>query len=104
MEAVLIYYELGQLISSDSSMRLAIEKAKKNGVGWVSAKGSNHFGICQWYTEMAMKEGLIGIASTNTSPLVAPTRAKTVIFGTNPIAVVSNLLLDGGSRSSNLFQ
>ena len=39
------------------SMGLAIEKAKKNGVGWVTAKGSNHFGICQWYTEMAMKQG-----------------------------------------------
>ncbi len=38
-------------------MGLAIDKAKKNGVGWVAAKGSNHFGICQWYTEMAMKQG-----------------------------------------------
>jgi L-2-hydroxycarboxylate dehydrogenase (NAD+) len=42
-------------------MGLAIEKAKKNGVGWVTAKGSNHFGICQWYTEMAMKQGKIVI-------------------------------------------
>ena len=73
-------------------MRLAIEKAKKNGVGWVAAKGSNHFGICQWYTEMAMKEGLIGMASTNTSPLVSPTRAKSVVFGTNPIAVKMHLV------------
>jgi LDH2 family malate/lactate/ureidoglycolate dehydrogenase len=39
-------------------MGLAIEKAKKNGIGWVAAKGSNHFGICQWYTEMALKQGL----------------------------------------------
>jgi len=55
-------------------MQLAIKKAKEVGVGWVVAKNSNHFGICQWYAEMAMSQGLVGIASTNTSPLVAPTR------------------------------
>ena len=32
-------------------MKMAIEMAKKNGLGWVVAKGSNHFGICQWYTK-----------------------------------------------------
>ena len=68
-------------------MKKAIEKAKDVGVGWAAAKNSNHFGICQWYTDMALKEGLIGMASTNTSPLVTPTRAKSVVFGTNPIAV-----------------
>ena len=55
--------------------------------GWVAAKNSNHFGICQWYTAMASKENLIGMASTNTSPLVAPTRSQNTVFGTNPIAV-----------------
>ena len=30
-------------------MDLAIEKAKTHGLGWVVAKGSNHFGICQWF-------------------------------------------------------
>ena len=62
-------------------MDLAISKAKSSaGLGWVCAKGSNHFGICQWYTEMALAAGLVGMASTNTSPLVAPTRAKTSVF------------------------
>ena len=68
-------------------MGLAIQKAKESGIGWVAAKGSNHFGICQWYTNMAAKEGLVGMASTNTSPLVAPTRAKQRIIGTNPLCV-----------------
>ena len=36
---------------------------------------------------MATKENLLGMASTNTSPLVAPTRAQETVFGTNPIAV-----------------
>ena len=29
-------------------MNQAIEMAKQSGIGWVVAKGSNHFGICQW--------------------------------------------------------
>ena len=68
-------------------MNLAIKKAKESGIGWVAAKNSNHFGICQWYTAMASRENLVGIASTNTSPLVAPTRSQNTVFGTNPIAV-----------------
>lgn len=68
-------------------MDLAIQKAKQVGVGWVCAKGSNHYGIAGWYSLQAMKEGLIGISMTNTSPLMAPTRSKEAALGTNPIAV-----------------
>lgn len=75
------------------SMNLAIKKAKETGIGWVSAKGSNHFGICQWYTAMATKENLIGMASTNTSPHVVPTRSQAKTFGTNPIAVSFQLFV-----------
>lgn len=60
------------------SMKLAINKAKEFGVGWVIAKGSNHYGIASWYPMQAMKEGFIGISMTNTSPLVCPTRSKEV--------------------------
>ena len=47
---------------------------------------------------MALKQGLIGIASTNTSPLVSPTRSATTIFGTNPISVAAR-----GSRGDDRF-
>ena len=50
------------------------------------------------YTEMAAKEGLIGVSSTNTSPLVSPTRSATSIFGTNPISVAAP-----GSRGEDKF-
>lgn len=59
-------------------MRLAIKKAKEVGVGWVVAKGSNHYGIAAMYTIEAMKQGVVGISFTNTSPLMAPTRSKEV--------------------------
>jgi len=65
---------------------LAIKKAKESGIGWVTAKGSNHFGIAGWYAIRAMEQGLIGMAFTNTSPLMVPTRGKKPTLGTNPIA------------------
>lgn len=70
-------------------MKLAMKKAKEVGIGWVVAKGSNHFGICGWYTMQAAKEGLVGISLTNTSPIMAPTRGKKAILGTNPISVAA---------------
>ncbi|KAI8787075.1 uncharacterized oxidoreductase YjmC-like isoform X1 [Biomphalaria glabrata] len=65
---------------------VAIKKAKEAGIGWVSAYGSNHFGIAGWYAIRAMEQGLIGMAFTNTSPLMVPTRARKPILGTNPIS------------------
>ena len=43
-------------------MNLAIEKAKKVGVGLVSARRSNHFGIAGYYSLQAIDQNLIGWA------------------------------------------
>jgi len=69
------------------AMSLAIEKAKKYGIGAVGARKSNHFGIAGYYAMMALKHDMIGFATTHASPLVAPTGGKAPFFGTNPIAV-----------------
>lgn len=68
---------------------LAIELAKENGIGWVVCKGSNHFGIAGYWPLMMKERGLIGIAMTNTSPLVFPTRSAQHALGTNPISIVA---------------
>ncbi|XP_013162670.1 PREDICTED: uncharacterized oxidoreductase YjmC-like [Papilio xuthus] len=70
-------------------MGLAIEKAKKSGVGWVAAKGSNHFGIGGYWAMLAAKQGFVAFAFSNSSPLLAPTRSKKPALGTNPIAFVA---------------
>lgn len=57
-------------------MDLAIEKAKTAGIGWVSTRGSNHFGIAGWYGIRAVEQGMLGMAFTNTSPMLVPTRGK----------------------------
>ncbi|XP_053380813.1 uncharacterized oxidoreductase YjmC-like [Mercenaria mercenaria] len=70
-------------------MDLAMEKAKTAGIGWVSVRGSNHYGMAALYGLRALKQGMLGIALTNTSPGMAPTRAKENILGTNPICVAA---------------
>lgn len=77
---------LGQVIGN-FGMRLAIAKAKEFGIGMVSCRGSNHYGIAGYYSLMAMRENLIGFSCTNTSPLMAPTRSRVAALGTNPISL-----------------
>ncbi|KAI4466839.1 oxidoreductase-related [Holotrichia oblita] len=57
---------------------VAIKKAKEVGIGLVTAKHSNHFGINSMYTLQAVKQGLLGMAFTNTSPFVTATRSKKI--------------------------
>jgi L-2-hydroxycarboxylate dehydrogenase (NAD+) len=75
------------MIAATRSMEIAIEKAKKAGTGWVSTRGSNHFGIGGYYSMMALKHDMIGISLTIANPLVAPTFSVSRMLGTNPIAV-----------------
>ncbi|MDR1623140.1 MAG: Ldh family oxidoreductase [Synergistaceae bacterium] len=76
---------MGQVIGT-KSMRLAIEKAKKLGMGMVAVKNSTHYGIAGYYVSMATQSGCIGITGTNTRPAVAPTFGVENMLGTNPLA------------------
>jgi len=67
-------------------MDLAIEKAKKVGVGMVAVRNSNHYGIAGYYTKRAAENGLIGICMTNTEAIMVPTFGRQAMLGTNPIA------------------
>ena len=74
------------------TMKRIIEKAKENGIAVCSIRDSNHFGIAAYYTEMAAREDMIGIAMTNTAALGVPTFAREAAFGTNPIAFAAPAL------------
>ncbi len=75
------------MIAATYSMEIAMEKAEKAGTGWVSTRGSNHFGIAGYYAMMALEKDMIGMTMTNANPLVAPTGSVSRMLGTNPIAV-----------------
>nr|CAD7197662.1 unnamed protein product [Timema douglasi] len=80
------------MVVGNFCMKLAIAKAKHTGVGWVVAKGSNHYGIASWYSTQALKKCMLGLTFTDTSPLVCPTRSKKAALGTNPLSLAAPAL------------
>jgi len=75
---------MGQVIGN-KSMKLAIEKAKKYGMGMVAVRNSTHYGIAGYYALMAAREDMIGITGTNARPSIAPTFGVENMLGTNPM-------------------
>ena len=75
------------LVVAPFAMKVAIEKAKSAGTGWVAVKNSNHYGIAGYHAMMALAHDMIGMSMTNASALVAPALSKERMLGTNPIAV-----------------
>ena len=76
---------MGQVIAY-RSMRLAMDKARRHGLGAVAVCNSTHFGIAGYYPTLAAKEGMIGLTVTNARPSIAPTFGTEPMLGTNPIA------------------
>ena len=56
------------LVVAPFAMRVAIDKAKQAGTGWVSVRNSNHFGIAGYHAMMALQQDMIGIASSRRCP------------------------------------
>ena len=77
---------MGQVVGH-KAMTMAIEKAKKYGMGMVVVRNSCHYGIAGYYTSMATKAGCIGLTGTNARPTVAPTFGVEGMFGTNPLTL-----------------
>ena len=76
---------MGQLVAV-RAMQEAISLARDNGVGAVVARNSSHCGACAWFVEMAVKEGMVGLALTHTDPIMVPPGMKRIFLGSNPIA------------------
>ena len=76
---------MGHLISRDAA-QLSVRKAKETGIGLVTVRNSNHYGIAGYYAEMAAGAGLIGFSCTNSEAIMVPTHARLAMLGSNPIA------------------
>jgi LDH2 family malate/lactate/ureidoglycolate dehydrogenase len=68
------------------AMEIAIEKARRMGIGAVAVRNSSHYGIAGYYSRMAAREGMVGMSFTNAHPSIAPTFGVEPMLGTNPIA------------------
>ncbi len=78
---------MGHLVVAHAT-RLAIDKARLTGIGWVGTRNSNHAGAASVYAAMAADEGLIGlygaVGSGNNLP---PWGGLDPKLATNPIAI-----------------
>ena len=79
------HHGMGHVIAY-RSMRMAMDKARRYGVGAVSVRNGTHFGIAGYYSLMAAQEGMMGLTVTNARPAIAPTFSTEPMLGTNPIA------------------
>lgn len=75
-------------VSAKFCIQYAIEKVKRSGVFTVFSRRNNTFGPAFYYPLLAAKEGLIGIAFSNSPAQMAPMGGKEKMLGTNPFAIV----------------
>jgi L-2-hydroxycarboxylate dehydrogenase (NAD+) len=87
------HHGMGHVIAH-RAMRLAMDKAKRVGVGAVTVRNGTHFGIAGYYPLMAAEEGMMGLCVTNARPAQAPTFGAEPMLGTNPIAFAAPSDLD----------
>jgi len=77
---------LGPVVASTAAAE-AMDRAESHGAGAVGVRNTNHLGMLGYYTDQIRREGLVGIAMTNTEPAMPPHGGAEPVLGTNPIAV-----------------
>ena len=77
---------MGQ-IGARFAMERAIERAETTGIGAAAVRGSNHCGAMAYYARMALTHDMIGLATTNALPTMAPWGGAERLLGINPLAV-----------------
>jgi L-2-hydroxycarboxylate dehydrogenase (NAD+) len=77
---------LGTIVTP-KAMAIAIEKAKKVGVGMVTIGNARHLGMASYHAMLALEHDMIGVCMTSCPPQVLPTFGAEPRLGTNPIAI-----------------
>jgi LDH2 family malate/lactate/ureidoglycolate dehydrogenase len=74
------------MVASYIGMKKAIELAQKSGIGFTGVKNSCHFGAAGFYSNMAAKKGMIGLAMGNTDRNMAVPGGKGMVIGNSPFS------------------
>jgi L-2-hydroxycarboxylate dehydrogenase (NAD+) len=80
------------IIIGPKAMRLAVEKAKKVGVGVVTVRNGGHFGAIGHHAMIASEQDMVGMCLVGVGGFdlsVLPTFSAEPMFGTNPIAIAA---------------
>jgi LDH2 family malate/lactate/ureidoglycolate dehydrogenase len=77
------------IIVGPKAMRLAMDKARRVGVGIVTVYNAGHFGAIGHYAMQAAEADMVGACFTAAGLHVVPTFAAKPLLGTNPIAIAA---------------
>ncbi|GGM23763.1 MULTISPECIES: Ldh family oxidoreductase [Micromonospora] len=83
------------VLTADQAMALAVGKAREFGIGAVSVRRAFHFGAAGRYARAAAQAGLIGVAMSNTRPLMPAPGGGHPVVGNNPVALGLPAGVDG---------
>ncbi|KAH9870001.1 hypothetical protein J1614_006922 [Plenodomus biglobosus] len=73
-------------LAGHEGMAAAIKMAQEFGIGMVSCKHSNHFGMSAWLVQQALDEDMMSLVFTNSSPALPVWGGKSKLMGVSPIA------------------
>lgn len=76
-------------LAADQAMALAIDKALAFGVGAVAVRHGFHFGAAGRYAQQAAARGCVGMAMSNTKPMMPAPGGAEPLVGNNPLAVAA---------------
>jgi len=75
------------MVAAYEALNMAIDKARRYGIGMALIRNTNNVGCLGCYTEKAAENGMIAMMSSNAAPSMAPWGAAEKFLGTNPIAI-----------------
>lgn len=73
-------------LAAHAGMNRAIEMAREFGIGFVSVKHSNHFGMSAWAVQQALDAGMMSLVFTNSSPALPVWGGMSKLMGVSPLA------------------
>jgi len=82
------HHSVGQVVAA-RAMRLAIERARKFGVGIVGVRSASSFTSAKYYPLLAVAEGCVGITYANSRPMMPPQGGAAAVIGNNPVAIAA---------------
>jgi LDH2 family malate/lactate/ureidoglycolate dehydrogenase len=77
---------MGQ-VGANFAMQLAVERAGQSGIAAVGVRGSNHCGAMAYFAAQALPHDMIGWATTNALPTMAPWGGAERLLGINPLGI-----------------
>lgn len=75
------------VLAGMQAMRWTVQTARSYGLAMAGVTNIGHFGTASYYSRAAARQGFIGIAMTNTSPVVAPAGGAEPRLGNNPLSI-----------------